>query len=270
MKTIFLLLVALGTLLLARNDIPSCYNALKMNNPDTEIKKELFILVDQTTPLDKNMMIYTYKNMMKFIKNGYGVTIASFSANANGKYTDVAYAGILENLLPESSKYDISKKKLRKYQGCMNGQYRYAKKKATKALVSVLKGANKKLPHSDIIKSLDDIATHIIAPSKASKKVVLLVSDMIEHSSITSFYHRGAIKNIDVKKEMQKVKKSGHLTNFSGADIYVIGTGVIGKKGYRDAKTLKKLTDFWEHYFAQTNGNLKAMGTPMLLENVSN
>ena len=268
MKKLLLTLLTLSALLLARNDIPSCYNALKITDPNPKVAKELFILVDQTTPLDKNMMIYTYKNMMKFIKNGYAVTIASFSANANGKYTDVAYAGKLENLLPDSAKHDIAKKTLRKYQGCMNGQYKYAKKKATKALVGVLKGANKKLPHSDIIKSLDDIATHIIAPSKASKKVVLLVSDMIEHSSITSFYHKGLIKNIDVKQEMEKVRKSGHLANFSGADIYVIGTGVIGKKGYRDAKTLKRLTDFWEQYFSQTHGNLKALGTPMLLEDI--
>ena len=268
MKRILLALMALSTLILARNDVPSCYAALKMDNPDPTIEKELFILVDQTTPLDKNMMIYTYKNMMKFIKNGYAVTIASFSANANGKYTDVAYAGKLEKLLPQSAKHDIAKKTLRKYQGCMNGQYKYAKKKATKALVRVLKGANKKLPHSDIIKSLDDIASHIIKPSKASKKVVLLVSDMIEHSSVTSFYHKGLIKKINAETEMSKVKSSGHLADFGGADIYVIGTGVIGKKGYRDAQTLKRLTDFWEAYFAKTGANLKAVGTPMLLEDI--
>ena len=259
----------MSTLLLARNDVPSCYDALKLNNPNPTVEKELFILVDQTTPLDKNMMIYTYKNMMKFIKNGYAVTIASFSANANGKYTDVAYAGKLEALLADGSKHDIAKKVLRKYQGCMNGQYKYAKKKATKALVGVLKGANKNLPHSDIIKSLDDISKHIIKPSNASKKTVLLVSDMIEHSSITSFYSKGNLKKINAKKELAKIKSSGHVANFAGADVYVIGAGTVGKKGYRDAKTLKALTSFWESYFSSTNANLKAFGTPMLLENVN-
>jgi len=267
-KLFFIFTILLSTLLLARNDVPSCYHALKIDNPNPTAQKELFILVDQTTPLDKNMMIYTYKNMMKFIKNGYAVTIASFSANANGKYTDVTYAGKLENLLPERDKHNIPKKTLRKYQGCMNGQYKYAKKKATKALVRTLKGANKKLPHSDIIKSLDDISKHIIKPSSADKKVVLLVSDMIEHSSITSFYHQGMIKKIDVKSEMDKVNTSGYLADFSGADIYVIGTGTIGKKGYRDAKAIKRLTDFWQQYFNATHANLKALGTPMLLEDI--
>ena len=268
MKKIFLILITLGTLLLARNDVPSCYDALKITNPNPTVEKELFILVDQTTPLDKNIMMYTYKNMMKFIKNGYAVSIASFSANSNGKYTDVAYAGTLEALLPDGSKHDIAKKVLRKYQGCMNGQYKFAKKKSTKALVGVLKGANKKLPHSDIIKSLDDISKHIIQPSKASKKVVLLVSDMIEHSSITTFYTKGNLKKVNTDKEMAKVKSSGHVANFDGANVYVIGAGIIGNKGYRDAKMLKSLTSFWESYFSTTDANLKAFGTPMLLEDI--
>lgn len=268
MHKLLLTLFTLSTLLFARNDVPSCYDALHMTNPSPTMEKELFILVDQTTILDKNMMIYTYKNMMKYIKNGYGVTIASFSSNANGKYTDVAYAGKLESLLPDDSKHDIAKKVLRKYQGCMNGQYKFAKKKATKSLVRVLKGASKKLPHSDIIKSLNDISKHIIQPSKAKKKVILLVSDMIEHSSITTFYTKGLLKKVNTDSEMAKVKSSGHLANFAGADVYVLGAGIIGKKGYRDSKTLKMLTSFWESYFSSTNATLKEFGTPMLLEDI--
>jgi len=261
----FLLFISL---VFGRNDVPSCYDALKMKNPNPLVEKELFILIDQTTPLDKNIMKYTYKNMIKYIKNGYAVTIASFSANSNGKYTDIAYAGKLENLLEESAKHDISKKILRKYQGCMNGQYKYAKKKATKALVKVLKGANKDLPHSDIIKSLHDISMHSIKPSTASNKTVLLVSDMIEHSSITSFYHKGLLKKVQAKTEMAKIKKSEYLADFGNSNIYVIGAGIINKKGYRDAKSIKNLTAFWKAYFLATHANLKAFGTPMLLENI--
>jgi len=268
MKRFLLTFLTISTLLLARNDVPSCYKALKIDNPSGDAQKELFILVDQTTPIDKNMMVYTYKNMMKFIRNGYAVTIASFSSNARGKYTDVAYSGKLEALLPDSAKRDIAKKQLRKYEGCMNGQYKYARKRATKALVQVLKGANKKLPHSDIIKSLADISKHIIVPSSAKKKVVLIVSDMIEHSSITTFYSKGSLRKIQSETEMAKVKKSGYTADFDHADIYVIGAGMVGKSSYRDSKTLKALTAFWKNYFDSSNANLEAIGTPMLLEEI--
>lgn len=266
-KLLFILLISISSLV-ARNDVPSCYDSLKIDNPHTSTERELFILVDQTTELDKNMMKYTYKNMMKYMKNGYGVTIASFSSNSNGKYTDIAYSGRLESLLADSAKHDISKKKLRKYKGCMNGQYKFAKKKATKALVHILKGANKKLPHSDILKSLNDISKHIIKPSKAKKKVVLLVSDMIEHSSITSFYSGGSLKKINTEKEMEKLKKSGYTTDFDGSNIYVIGAGIIGSKGYRTSSILKNLTTFWEAYFSANNATLRAIGTPMLLQDI--
>ena len=268
MRKTLLTFLTLSALLLARNDVPSCYKALKIEDPNPTSQKELFILIDQTTPIDKNMMIYTYKNMMKFIKNGYAVTVASFSSNANGKYTDVAYSGKLEALLPDDAKHNIAKKSLRKYEGCMNGQYKFAKNKATKALVKTLKGANKKLPHSDIIKSLDDIAEHIIKPSNAKEKVVLIVSDMIEHSSITSFYSKGSLKKVNAKSELAKIKKSDYLANFDTAKVFVIGTGMVGKNSYRDSKTLKALTDFWTEYFQITNARLQAIGTPMLLEDV--
>jgi len=150
----------------------------------------------------------------------------------------------------------------------MNGQYKFAKKKATKALVRTLKGANKKLPHSDILKSLNDITKHIIAPSQAKEKVVLLVSDMMEHSFITTFYSNGSLKKVNTKKEMGKVEKSGYMANFSGAKVYVIGAGMVGKKSYRDSNTLKALTSFWEAYFKSSHANLQAIGTPMLLEDV--
>lgn len=268
MKKLLLIILTLSTFLIARNDVPSCYDALKIDGPKSPSEKELFILVDQTTILDNAMMTYTYKNMMKFMKNGYAVTIASFSSNANGKYTDVAYSGKLEALLDDSAKHDIAKKTLREYEGCMNAQYKFAKKKAKKSLVTVLKGASKKLPHSDIIKSLDNISKHIIMPSSSKEKVVLLVSDMIEHSSITTFYKKGRLKNINADKEMAKVKKSGYVANFAEANVYVIGAGIIGNKGYQKSSTLKALTSFWESYFSSTNANLKMFGTPMLLEDI--
>ena len=256
-------------MLLARNDVPSCYKALDIPLSESRPDKALFIFVDQTTPLDKKMMIYIYKNMMHFIKNGNAVTIASFSANANGKYADVAYEGYVEPLLSKESMYDISKKKLRKYKGCMNGQYHYAKKKATKALVRVLKGANKTLPHSDIFRSLHDLSKRVVKPSGANDKVVLIVSDGLEHSAITSFYHKGGIKNIESVQELQKVKKSGYMANFGGARVYMVGVGATSNaKAYRDANSLEKLSRFWRAYFQNAHANLKAIGTPMLLEDV--
>lgn len=266
-RVLFALLI-LSIVLFARNEVPSCYDALKIENKNVTVEKELFILIDQTTIIDKKMMKYTYKNMMKFMKNGYAVNIISFSSNSNGKYTDLVYAGTLEKLMTEESEYDISKKVLRKYQGCMNSQMKYAKKKAKKALIKVFKGASKEMLHSDILKSLSDISRNVIGNSKVKEKVVLLVSDLLEHSSITSFYKQGTIKHINVKKEYAKIYKSQCMANFDETKVYIIGAGILPEKGYRDPKTLKNLTDFWRHYFKSTGADLEEIGTPMLLRDV--
>ena len=268
MKKFFLTLLTFSTLLLARNDVPSCYEALKIDNKNASVEKELFILIDQTTIIDKKMMKYTYKNMMNFMKNGYAVSIVAFSSNTDGKYTDVVYEGTIESRMSKKSEYDVSKKLLRKYESCMKGQVKFAKKKAKKALVKVLKGASKQLPHSDILKSLSDISKNVIATSTAKEKVVLLVSDLLEHSSITSFYRQGSIKHIDIEKEYAKINRSQYIPDFKGTKIYVIGAGILPKKGYRDPRTLKNLTDFWKHYFKSTDANLQEIGTPMLLKDV--
>ncbi len=267
MKKVLFVLLTLSSFVLGRNDIPSCYDALSINGPK-EIQKELFVLVDQTTVLDKRLMLATYKNMMKYLKNGQAITIASFSSNANGKYTDVVYEGALEGLLDNDVQYDIAKKTLRQYKGCMNGQYRFAKKKVTSALVNVLQGASKKLPHSDILKSLDNIAKQVIQRSNAKHKTVLIVSDMMEHSSITSFYANGGLKNVDAEKEIGIVKKSGYIADFDNADVYILGAGMVNNDGYQNSKQLEKLRSFWEAYFSSAHANLKAFGMPMLLEEI--
>lgn len=269
MKTIFALLVFLNTFSIARNDIPSCYGALHMEVAHEAPKKALFILVDQTTILDKPIMMYVYKNMIKFIKNNFSVSIISFSANAKGKYTEVAYSGALEPLLEDSQKHSIAKKKLREYKSCMNAQHSYAKKTATQALVRVLKGANKKLPYSDILKSLSDISKNLITSSKAEEKIILLVSDMMEHSSVTSFYQKGGLRSLNTKKEISKLKKSGYGADFGGAKVFVIGAGMTGGKNYRDSKSLKSLVSFWEKYFQISHARLDAIGTPMLLDDIN-
>lgn len=261
------LLIALTmiTALFGRNDVKSCYENFNMTEPKAETK-ELFIIIDQTTELDKSMKKYIYSNMLSFLKAGEKVSIATFSSNTNGKYTEVLYSGKLDNEL--INKYDISKKVLRKYEGCAKAQYKYAKNKSTKALISAIKGIDKDIPKSDIFKSLNDLSKHLVVASKSKNKIVLLVSDMMEFSTITSFYTKGTLKNINTEKEMSAVKSSGYLSDFDNAKVYVVGAGLGSKNSYRDPLILKSFKAFWVEYFKESNADLIEIGLPMLLENV--
>jgi len=255
----------LVTALFGRNDVKSCYKALNIEAPKADTT-ELFIILDQTTELDKKMKKYIYLNMKHFLMAGNKISIATFSSNTNGKYTEVLFSGKLDHKLENT--YDISKKVLRKYDNCMKSQYKYMKNKATKSLITAIKGIDGDIPKSDIFKSLNDLSKHLVNSSTSKNKVVLLVSDMMEYSTITSFYSKGTLKKINTDKEMAKLKSSGYLADFDNAKVYVVGAGLGPKNSYRDPLILKSFKSFWTEYFKESNGNLIELGLPMLLEDL--
>ena len=95
---------------------------------------------------------------------------------------------------------------------------------------------------------------------------------MLENSTITSFYAKGATRLIQSEAELNKVEKSNLLSNFDNSKIYVIGTGLISSKDnnktYRDPKILASLKDFWTKYFVKSSGNLVEMGQPALKNDI--
>jgi hypothetical protein len=94
---------------------------------------------------------------------------------------------------------------------------------------------------------------------------------MLENSSISSFYQNQSVRLIDPEKELSLVAKHDLFADFSGARVYVLGTGLIpedsksNKNQYRDPKTMAALSTFWLQYFSKSNGRLMELGKPALL-----
>ena len=120
--------------------------------------------------------------------------------------------------------------------------------------------------------ALQDFGQNVISQVEAKEKIVILASDMLENSTITSFYAKGATRLIQSEAELNKVEKSNLLSNFDNSKIYVIGTGLISSKDnnktYRDPKILASLKDFWTKYFVKSSGNLVEMGQPALKNDI--
>jgi hypothetical protein len=47
------------------------------------------------------------------------------------------------------------------------------------------------------------------------------------------------------------------IADFGGADIIVLGAGIVDKETYRDGEDFDKLEEFWTEYFKMSNANLK-------------
>lgn len=267
-----LLLVALFSpvaLAASANVLPSCYAALKQEakTPATEV----FVLVDQTTPLDSNLQQMLATNLGNFLTAGHAFSVLQFSAFTQGKYAQVVTSATLDGELPVAERNAVNKTMLTKFDSCMKQQPKLAIQLATQALQATFGGTTGDMAKSDILASLKDISA-AVRQSAAARRVIIIASDMLENSTITSFYANNAVRKIDPVKEMSLVNAARSTGDFGGAKVYVLGAGILSNakqsQSYRDPKTLNALGDFWREWFSKSNAELVEFGTPALLNPV--
>lgn len=256
----------------AQGAIPTCYNST-VTAVSSQAALELFVLIDQTTLLDTNLQQAVANQVRPFLAPGNAFSVVVFSAFMQGKYTQVLASGHLDAALSKEQRNAAPKSVLAKFDQCFTRQPQQAAQVLGAALRSGFGGSSTDVQKSDILASLKDISSKV-RQSSSKEKVVLLVSDMLENSSVTSFYANNAIRKIDPPKEMQLVSKGQFLADFDGARIYVLGAGLLSASGkssqqkYRDPKTMQALSSFWQEFFSQSNGKLLEVGTPDLLNQI--
>ena len=260
----------------AGEGIPSCYAA----NPKAELpvptpQLELFVLVDQTTPLDASLQASVREQVGRLVQPGAAFTVASFSSYGQGRYLEVLAGGALEVAIPDDKRNSIGTKVLREFDACLKGQLNYGRNLAATGLNKALGGLSTEYAKSDVMGSVRELAQRI-RESRAQEKVLFLVSDMLENSGITSFYANKNVRKLDVAAELKKAEAANMLADLGGARVYVLGAGLVqapGGKGapakdsgvYRDPVIMEGLRGFWESYIQRSNGKLQAFGAPALV-----
>jgi len=261
-----------STFSLAAGALSSCYDA-KLQAPSIAPTVELFVVIDQTTLLDDGLKQAVANQVRPFLVAGNHFSVLVFSAYTQGKYTQLLTSGQLDSPLPVAQRNDISKPILAKFDQCMSRQPAQAAQAVGAALRAGFEGTSGEIAKSDILASLKDISAKV-RQSPASEKVVLLVSDMLENSSVSSFYASQAVRKIDPAQELQLVTTHQFVADFGGARIYVIGAGLLNgldnksKGQYRDPKTMQALASFWRSYFEKSRGQLVEFGEPALLNQI--
>ena len=253
--------------------VPTCFSD-KLQAPEgVQVDTELFVIIDQTTVFDTGLKQSVANNIKPFIKPGNVISVTQFSAFTRGHYTDVMTSVSLDNELAQHDRDDVSKPVLAKFDQCEKSQLRLAGQVIGRALKSAFGESSNSIDKSDVLSSLKDISLRV-KRSAAKRKIVLLASDMLENSSISSFYAKQAVRLIDPAKELELVKKNGVYGDFGKADIYVIGAGLlaedkqVSKSVYRSPQVIGALRSFWTQWFDQSNARLMDFGAPALLNQI--
>ena len=268
-KIISGLLFLAGAGVVHADGIPSCYEANKLGAAPVS-NVELFVFIDQTTTFDKTLKKSIVDNVGRVLRPGVTFTIGSFSSFNQGKYAEVIASGALEAPIEANKRDDISTRLLRNFDSCMQSQMQYGAQVAWKAIGQALNGGGSDLAKSDVVASLRDLSSRV-RKSTAKEKVILIASDMLENSSITSFYAKQTVRQINPEKELKLVADNQLFGDFGGARVYVIGVGLLVEdakhpKGvYRPAQTMQALSKFWAGYFQKSNAELAEFGQPALL-----
>lgn len=250
----------------------SCYDIYKIGaKADTSINKAIFVLIDETTFFDKNLQEQILINSIKHINEGNYIYVAKFSAFIGNHYNEKVFEFKLDRPLNEEQRYNERKDNLKKLDKCLRDQINFVQAQTVSSIENSFLKPDENIAKSDIFYALADFGKNVISNIQANEKIVILASDLLENSTISSFYLKGTTRLIDVKKELQKVEKNNLFSDFGGSSLYVIGTGIVTGKNsttYRDPKILSSLKKFWQEYFLKSNANLVEIGQPALKNNI--
>lgn len=247
----------------------SCYDYYKVERKEIQagFNTAVFILIDETTLFDENLKKQVWDNTLKFIQAGNYVYIAKFSAFINDNYNTKVFDFSLDFPLAQEDRYNSRKDTLAKLDKCLNDQFVYVAQNTQKSIFESFQSIANAIPKSDILFSLKDFSENIIEPTQAERKIVILASDMLENSSVSSFYSKGSMRLITPQDELKNIEENSLWGNFGGAEVYVVGAGLVtSDKGtnYRDPKKLARLKGFWSSYFEKSDAKLVEMGQPSL------
>jgi hypothetical protein len=235
-----------------------CDEILEQVNPKKKLR-ELFIVVDQTTPFPEEVRKNALRNIYSTIQGNTAISLFTFSEYTKEKYVSFVDHYYIPGQISAEKRADMGQKLLKKFDQCLEVQTYGMKQKLAHDIYKQLSEENSSAKNSEILFSLQEISKQAVKISNAKEKIVFVLSDMLENSSYTTFYGK-ALTNLDIEKQIGIVKQNHLLGDFDHAKIFVYGAGIVDKENRRTGEDLRQLKRFWEAYFQASSGQLKVFG----------
>ncbi len=251
----------------AADALPNCYEQLAVDPPEAVKTRNYYLFVDQTMPLTDAMKNKISELVADWGQAGERLRVVRFSANTRGQYMEMLFDEVADGKPTPEYLFNIHPDNRPKLVQCLSDRDERFRKKFKGAVARVVNLTDKSLPRSELLSSLKELATKVIAPDAGTEQTVLLVTDGMENSSFASFYQRRTvIRSVDTHKTLTDASKSNLIPVWHGAKIYMYGLGYVpDEKFYVNAKLLQPLKEFWQSYFSLGKAQLMELGTPELM-----
>ncbi|MBN3051225.1 hypothetical protein H4F45_06990 [Pectobacterium brasiliense] len=251
-----------------RNDIPSCYSFAKLDqHRPTDSGRELVVIVDQTVKVPVELKKSVWNQVVRYVQPGDHVVMYQFSALLQDNYMKRVFDGKLEMPFTDQKvRNSLGMDSLKSLDGCLVQQRQFFAQNIGKKMAESFAERGDNIAKSEIMDSLKRIGDDLKETSAASK-TILLVSDMLENSEFGSFYSNNSIRLLEPEKEMARAGKQNLVADFTSANVYIAGAGLIdtdSKNNYRSGKIMQQLEAFWRQYFTASKATVVSFGAPEL------
>ena len=244
-----------------------CYVFSGVPEPKLPSESEIFIFVDQTTVLNDELKQMVIDRASDYLADGRGFTVAKFSSFLKDQVTNVTATGKIQMDLTRELRGGLPRPTVRNFDSCKTTQLIEAQGRLAKELINLMNKSDSNIIRSDIIDSMISLS-RMVRESTAQKKVVFLISDMLENSARFSFYGKG--REINEEQLIAKLKETTSFADFGRAKIVILGAGVVSsttanQQSYQDKNFLLKLEGFWRNWFSRSNALVDVFGTPSVI-----
>lgn len=234
--------------------------------PGLGMATDVLLLVDRTTQFPPDVRQAIEEQIVALAAPGTRLTIGSFSTYSNDTHAGIDFETFVEPDFPADGRNDAAMGALRKLDNCL-AQRRVEEGAAARAAANIALQAY--LPdgqRSDVAASIKQFGQRL-GGDGGHRRILILASDMLENSSVTSFYLGGAMRVIDIDQELAKVEQRQLVAQLGGARVYVIGAGLIPAdvESLRTHDELLALERFWTGYFERSGAQSTQIGKPLLL-----
>lgn len=234
--------------------------------PGLGMATDVLLLVDRTTQFPPDVRQAIEEQIVALATPGTRLTVGSFSTYSNDTHAGIDFETFIEPDFPANDRNDYPMGALRKLDDCLS-------ERTTEEGAAVRAAANIALQaylpdgqRSDVAASIKQFGQRL-GGDGGHRRILILASDMLENSSVTSFYSGGAMRVIDIDQELAKVEQRQLVAQLGGARVYVIGAGLIpvDVESLRTHDELLALERFWTGYFERSGAQSIQIGKPLLL-----
>ena len=247
-----------------------CYDAAKLEMrtaiDHAGIGHDVLVLIDQTTTFPDALKSQIKQQVAALLGPGTRVSVGTFSAYSSSDFATTAFETRIEPAYPADKRNKAPRAGLRALDECLAERQLAQRGALDSALTKALESGRKDIKFSDVMVSIREFSKRF-ATAKGPTTLVL-VSDMLENSSATSFYANGEFRQIDPAAELKKAAGKGMLPTLPASKVFVLGAGLIpddAKAKYRSVEQVAALEQFWEGYFTSGGAASVSIGKPMLI-----